>query len=251
MDILQKIKTEISADKFYQDHFSNDGFRFVAWYVRRVLLQSVEATKIVVVDGANDKKIDALVIDDENRNIKIIQGKFFQDGLVDAGPLQEILSAWVRIQDLHTLQTDGNDKLKERIEALRQALEDEYDIVFELVTTGKLTSAAEADLKAFSDKLEQSKDFTANIVLVDSDVIETRLIDAESKELPVINHTITLDSDKVMSFDVKGTRSVIVALPLSECLKFPGVTDQRLFRKNVRQSLGWNTEPPPKNWTNN
>lgn len=241
MDILEKIKTEISADKFYQDHFSNDGFRFVAWYVRRVLLQSVEATKIVVVDGANDKKIDALVIDDENRNIKIIQGKFFQDGLVDAGPLQEILSAWVRIQDLHTLQTDGNDKLKERIEALRQALEDEYDIVFELVTTGKLTSAAEADLKAFSDKLEQSKDFTANIVLVDSDVIETRLIDAESKELPVINHTITLDSDKVMSFDVKGTRSVIVALPLSECLKFPGVTDQRLFRKNVRQSLGWNT----------
>jgi hypothetical protein len=155
--------------------------------------------------------------------------------------LQEILSAWVRIQDLHSLQTDGNDKLKERIEALRQALEDEYDVVFELVTTGKLTDAAEADLKAFADKLEQSKDFSATITLVDSDVIETRLIDAESKELPAINHTISLDSDMVMSFDVKGTRSVIVALPLSECLRFPGIIDQRLFRKNVRQSLGWNT----------
>lgn len=241
MDILAKIKSEIAQDKFYQDHFSNDGFRFVAWYVRRVLLQSVEATKIVVIDGANDKKIDALVIDDENRNIIIIQGKFYQSGSVDAGPLQEILSAWVRIQDLHTLQTDGNDKLKERIEALRQALEDEYDVVFELVTTGTLTQGAEADLKAFADKLEQSKDFTASIVLVDSNVIETRLIDAESKDLPAINHTISLDSDKVMTFDVKGTRSVIVALPLSECLKFPGITDQRLFRKNVRQTLGWNT----------
>jgi hypothetical protein len=241
MSIIEKIRTEISSDKFYQDHFSNDGFRFVAWYVRRVLLQSPEATKIVVVDGANDKKIDALVIDDENRSIIIIQGKFFESGSVDAGPLQEILSAWVRIQDLQSLQNDGNDKLKERIEALHQAIDDEYDIIFELVTTGKLTPAAENDLKVFSDKLEQSKDFTANIVLVDSSVIETRLMDSESKMLPAINHTISLDSDKVMTFDVKGTRSVIATLPLSECLKFPGIADQRLFRKNVRQTLGWNT----------
>jgi len=241
MNILEKIKTEINSDRFYQNHFSNDGFRFVAWYVRRVLLQSVEATKITVVDGANDKKIDALVVDDENRNIIIIQGKFFDSGIVDSVPLQEVLSAWVRIQDLHSLQTDGNDKLKERIEVLRQALDDEYEIVFELVTTGKLTPAAESDLKVFSEKLEQSKDFTASVALVDADVIETRLIDAETKELPVINHSITLDADKVMAFDIKGTKSVVVALSLSECLKLPGITDQKLFRKNVRQSLGWNT----------
>ncbi|HOD61773.1 MAG TPA: AIPR family protein [Bacilli bacterium] len=241
MSILQKIKTEIGNDKFYQDHFSNDGFRFVAWYVRRVLLQSPQATKMCVVDGANDKKIDALVIDDDNRNIIIVQGKFFEFGSIDSGPLQEILSAWVRIQDLHSLQTDGNDKLKERIEALRQALDDEYDITFELLTTGKLTQAAESDLKVFSEKLEQSKDFNANIILVDSEVIELRLTDAESKELPAINHTVQIEKDKVMTFDIKGTRSVIVALPLSECLKFPGIADQRLFRKNVRQSLGWNT----------
>ncbi len=241
MSILQKIKLEISNDKFYQDHFSNDGFRFVAWYVRRVLLQSPQATKICVVDGANDKKIDALVIDDENRNILVIQGKFYESGNVDSGPLQEILSAWVRIQDLHSLQTDGNDKLKERIEALRQALDDEYDITFELLTTGKITPAADSDFRVFAEKLEQSRDFNATITLVDSEVIETRLTDAESKELPAINHTIKIDSDKVMSFDIKGTRSVIVALPLSECLKFPGISNQRLFRKNVRQSLGWNT----------
>jgi hypothetical protein len=241
MDILQRIKSEILADKFYQNHFSNDGFRFVAWYVRRVLLQSAEATKMVVVDGANDKKIDALVIDDENRNIIIIQGKFYEGGTIDSVPLQEILSAWVRIQDLHSLQTDGNDKLKERIEALRQAIEDEYSIVFELVTTGKLTPAAEADLKVFSDKIEQSKDFSASIMLINSEVIETRLLDAESKDLPIINHTIMLDNDKVIDFDIMGTRSVIVALPLKECLKFPGIGDQRLFKKNVRQSLGWNT----------
>jgi len=93
MDILQKIKTEISTDKFYLDHFSNIGSRFVAWYIRRVLLQSTEATKINVIDGANDKKIDALVIDDENRAVIIVQGKFFQTGTIDSEPLNEIPSS--------------------------------------------------------------------------------------------------------------------------------------------------------------
>jgi hypothetical protein len=111
MDILKKIENEISTDKFYQDHFSNNGFRFVAWYVRRILLQSPEATKIDVVDGANDKKIDAIVIDDENRNVIIIQGKFYNSTKIDSEPLNEILSAWINIQDLHSLQNNGNDKL--------------------------------------------------------------------------------------------------------------------------------------------
>lgn len=241
MEILEKIKREIAEDKFYQDHFSNDGFRFVAWYVRRILLQNTEATKIAVVDGANDKKIDALVIDDENRNIIIIQGKFYETGKIDSEPLNEILSAWVRLQDLHSLQNDGNNKLKERIEVLRQALEDEYSIVFELLTTGEFTPPASSDYEIFSNKLEESKDFSASITLVNAHLLEARLIDAEAKQLPTLNHVVNIDSGKVMTFDIKGTRSIVAAIPLLECLRFPGIGDQKLFRKNVRQTLGWNT----------
>jgi hypothetical protein len=240
MDIVEKIKSEIKNDKFYTDHFSNDGFRFVAWYVRRVLLQSTEATKLFVIDGANDKKIDALIIDDENNRVIIVQGKFYNAKIIDSEPLQEILSAWARIQNLHSLQNDGNDRLKERIEALRHAIEQEYDIVFELLTTGTLSDAAEKDFKAFSEILEKSKDFVATITLVDSPIIETRLIDAESKELPEINQEINIDPDKVMEFEIGGRRSIIAAIPLIECLNFKGINDQRLFKKNVRQSLGWN-----------
>lgn len=241
MSILAKIENEITTDKFYQDHFSNDGFRFVAWYVRRILLQNTEATKIAVVDGANDKKIDALVIDDENRSIIIIQGKFYKTSKIDSEPLNEILAAWVRLQDLHSLQNDGNNRLKERIEVLRQALEDEYSIVFELLTIGELTPSALTDYEAFSSKLEESNDFSASISLVNSQILEARLIDAEARQLPMLNHTVNLDPDKVMVFNIQGTRSVIAAIPLIECLRLPGISDQKLFRKNVRQSLGLNS----------
>jgi hypothetical protein len=36
------------------------------------------------------------------------------------------------------------------------------------------------------------------------------------------------------------TKVAIAAIPLKECIKFPGIKDGTLFRKNVRQSLGLN-----------
>lgn len=38
--------------------------------------------------------------------------------------------------------------------------------------------------------------------------------------------------------DLPGARTVIAAIPLRECLNLPGITDGKLFAKNVRQSLG-------------
>jgi len=38
--------------------------------------------------------------------------------------------------------------------------------------------------------------------------------------------------------DIKGTRSIIAAVPLAECLRLPAILDGRLFRRNVRQFLG-------------
>ena len=43
---------------------------------------------------------------------------------------------------------------------------------------------------------------------------------------------------KYMELTIDGTKAVIVALPLKDCVKIPGIKDGSLFRKNVRQSLG-------------
>lgn len=40
--------------------------------------------------------------------------------------------------------------------------------------------------------------------------------------------------------ELGGTRVALVALPLKDCLGFPGIKDGTLFQKNVRQSLGLN-----------
>jgi hypothetical protein len=236
--MLELINKEIASDPYYQSNFPNDGQRFVAWYLRRVLLRDSTAAKDDITDGADDKQIDAVIVDDEEQRVLIIQGKFVRSGPVDAEPLREVLSAWIHIQDLASLQKDCNERLKKKIEAIRVALDDDYRVDFELLTLGELTDAAQKDLAAFADRFTEFDGFTASLHLIDSAALDTRLAEAEARTLPALKHTVTLDPAKSRFMELPGARTVIAALPLTECLKFPGITDQKLFAKNVRQSLG-------------
>src|SRR5437868_848687 len=123
--MLDRIKREIGIDSYYSDNFSNDGQRFIAWYLRRVLLRSLEATRQEITDGADDKQIDAVMVDDENRRVLVVQGKFLSSSVVDGEPLREVLAAWTYLRNLPALQQECNDRLKERLEAVHKALEDE------------------------------------------------------------------------------------------------------------------------------
>ena len=240
--MLEQIKQEVKNDPFYQQNFSNDGERFVAWYLRRVLLRDQITTRDDITDGANDKQMDAVIIDDEDSRVVIVQGKFIGEKQVDGEPLREVLSAWLRLQDLPALQKDCNERLKQKLEAVRKALEDEYRVEFELITTGILTDAARADLAVFGAKLEDSDDFAASLHVIDLEVLETRLAEAEAQELPSLDHEVTVDLEKTLFTKIGNAQTILTVLPLRECLKMPGITDGRLFRKNVRQSLGANNK---------
>lgn len=240
--MLAQINQEIGQDPYYQQNFPNDGQRFIAWYLRRALLRDPIAARDDITDGPNDKQIDAVVVDDEERKILIIQGKFIAESLVDGEPLREVIAAWLQLQDLPALQTNANDRLKQKLEAVRQALDDEYQVEFELLTTGTLSDQARADLRTFSQRLEDSQDLSATFLLVDTELLETRLAEAEALELPSLDHEIQVILDQTLSVNLNGTQTILTVLPLKECLRFPGIVDGRLFRKNVRQSLGLNNK---------
>jgi hypothetical protein len=205
--MLAQIRQEISSSPYYQQNFPNDGQRFVAWYLRRVLLRDPTATKDDITDGANDKQMDAVIIDDDEQRILIIQGKFIDSATIDSEPLREVLAAWLRLQDLSSLQKDSNERLKLKLESVRKALDDDYEVVFELLMTGELTDPAKADLKVFADKLEDSEDLSATLQLVDEDTIETRLAEAEAMELPSLDHVITVDPERTLFAQVANAQT--------------------------------------------
>jgi hypothetical protein len=236
------IQKQISAD-YFQQRFSNDGQRFVAWYLRNILFRDMNETRDDITDGGNDKQIDAIVIDDDKALVRIIQGKFLQNESVDAEPLREVLSAWIQLKDLARLQNVANQKLQRKLAEVAKALDEDYEVSFELITTGKLTDAATHDLEAFQQelaKLSENEDFDATINVIDNDELKRRYEYAIESDNPSVNYTVHLAGSKYMYHEIAGTPVLVAALPLKECIKMPGIKDGTLFQKNVRQSLGSN-----------
>ena len=177
---------------YYQDNYANDGQRFVAWYLRNIHgLNTVEA-KDCITDGANDKQIDAVYINNQDSTIYIIQGKFMSGEYIDAEPVREVLSSWILVQDLNQLQDAANSKLKVKINEISAALDDDYEICFELVTTAKLTDQAQMDADAFSKKLSDSEELNANFVVVDDEMLKVKYDEALNKTNNYINFTFQL-----------------------------------------------------------
>lgn len=235
--MYEKIKHDI-AQEYYKKNYPNDGQRFVAWYLRNIHNLDTYEAKSCITDGAGDKQVDAVYIDDQSSTIYIIQGKFYKGETVDAEPLREVLSSWIQIKNLSQLQEAANEKLKVKINEIATALDDDYEICFELITTSDLTDSAKRDLELFQKTLSESETLSANLLLVDNDMLAVRYDESFQRNRPYINHEFFVESGKYMEMQIGATRAVIAAIPLRECIKIPGIKDGTLFRKNVRQSLG-------------
>ena len=235
--MYEQIENEIQ-NSYYQNQFDNDGQRFVAWYIQNIHRRDMIETVEDVTDGPDDKQIDAIVVDDDASTVFVVQGKFFGEGTVGAEPLREVLSSWAQLRNIPQLQETGNQKLKRRLPEVATALEDEYGVSFELIITGTFTQGAKDDLAQFQQVLADSDDFPAEIHIVDSDEMKRRYDMALERENPLLSHRLQLESDKYMVMQVGGTKCVVAALSLKECIRLPGIKDGTLFQKNVRQSLG-------------
>lgn len=233
--ILSAIK-----DDYYVENFPNDGQRFVAWYLRNIYNLDPDQAKYCLTDGAGDKQIDAVYIDDDAHTVYIIQGKFY-NGTIDAEPIREVVAAWVEMKNLERLQDTANGRLRVKINEISEAInEDDYAICFELITTGDLTPAAEKDWESFQKSINDDEDLNATFDLVDKETLQVRFDDALNKNRPYVNYDFHIEPEKCMELSLGGVKAVIAAIPLKECLKIPGIKEGSLFRKNVRQSLGIN-----------
>ncbi|MDD5790435.1 MAG: AIPR family protein [Spirochaetia bacterium] len=232
------IKKEISQE-YYKKNFANEGQCFVVWYLRNIYnLDEIQA-KDCLTDGADDKKIDAVFIDDDNSIIHIIQGKFYS-GSINGEPVQECNALFSNLKDLNALQVNGNDLIKRKVSEISTALEDEYKISIELITTGNLTNSALVDFNLYKQQISEQDELPAELILIDNDTLKIKYDDALNKVTPYINQKFNLEKGKFLELNLDGTKAVIAALPLKECYRIRGILDGSLFRKNVRQSLGLN-----------
>ncbi len=73
---------------------------------------------------------------------------------------------------------------------------------------------------------------------IDGQGVEDNYNRALEQSNPVLNYKMSLVPGKSLFTEIGSTNVLIAAVPLSECVKLPGIKDGSLFQKNVRQSLG-------------
>ena len=243
MNIVEKIKEDIKQP-YYKTNYPNDGQRFVAWYMRNIHLLDQLQTKDAITDGAKDKQIDAIYVDNDNAKIYVVQGKYYTGDSINAEPVRELVSVHSQLHNIEKMQEDANPHLKHKLCELSNALEEDgYSICYELITTSYLTDEAQNDAAAFQTKLAQEDDtapFTADLEIIDRDGLEMAYEQAVLKDNPVVNNTIHLEEGKYLITELNSTKVVVSAVSLKECIKINGIKDGSLFQKNVRQSLGIN-----------
>ena len=241
-NIIDIIKSEISQE-YYQQNYSNDGQRFVAWYMRNIHLLDLRQAKDSVTDGQNDKQIDAVYIDEEEQKIFIVQGKYSLSDSIGGEPIREVISSWSQFHDMAKLQENANEKLKKKISEIATALDDEeYCTCFELITTSLFTDSAQKDIEQFQSQLsnDEDSDFNAQFSVIDKQGLSDIYNRVLEQTNPILNHTIAFEDGKYLKTELSSTNVILAALPLKACLDIPGIKDGSLFQKNVRQSLGIN-----------
>ena len=181
--MYSKILSELGQN-YYKENFPNDGQRFVAWYLRNIHNLDTFETKDCITDGAGDKQIDAVYIDNQACTIYIIQGKFYGGDTVGAEPLREVLSSWIQIQNLAHLQDGANHNLQVKISEIATALEDDYEVCFELIMTSALTDSAKRDLEVFQKNLSDNEAISANLILADNETLKYKYDQAINRSRP-------------------------------------------------------------------
>ncbi len=237
MNIYEKIKTAIAQD-YYQMEYPNDGQRFVAWYLRNIHHLESFVAKDCITDGANDKQIDAVYIDEQEETVYVIQGKFYEGKTISAEPLREMLSAALMLKDLRALQETANQKLRIKINDISEAYANGYDVCLELITTSELSEQAKVFAEEIANQFKGEGGVNIRLDIVSNCALAARYDESLNHSRPYLDHVFNLEGDKYKKLVIGGTNVVVAAMPLKECANIEGIQEGTLFRKNVRQSLG-------------
>lgn len=235
-ELIARIRQDIQQDSYYPQNFGTEAEWFLAWYLRHILLRSPSQAREDITDGPDDCQIDAVVVDDVHRQVRIIQAKFFAAPLVEQEPLLEVLAGWLHLQGLPAVPENANPRVQARVAVAAGALEQGYELILELLTTGELTPAARADWDSIWDKIKFAR--PARLSLVGAAAIMAHWQCAPTlPEGDGSTHQLALEPGKYLWLPMGGFQTLVAAVKLQEVLRLPGLADQSLFRPNVREAL--------------
>ena len=212
----------------------------LAWFLERVWRADPDETDKAICDGGGDKGIDAILVDDETKDIVVLQSKHRENELVTQGDgdLKSFLGVepyFAGPQGVDALLASGPNpelvRLVHRI-GLRDKLESGDHTITYVFVTNATPDVSAADYLALLTAGGKSLELWS---LSDLAAIARR---TSVPGLLPENRTLPTPSGLILKTMPSGGKLAIALVPANELVKLPGITNLTVFDLNVRLGLG-------------
>lgn len=219
---------------------------FVFWFIQAFLTEDPSQAINSVVGGKDDKNIDAIYIDNEVRNVFVVQGKYRQNrskredrsDIVAFTSVADFLLG--SMSKFRTIVDNADEGMRPLLEHARRALlQQNYQLALQYVTTGKV-SGQHAD---------EAEEYAAEHQRVTFQVFDGRAlqrlmqdyIDGAAPPVPTVRLRVE-GNEAFDSFDEKiGVQSWVFSVNGKELGDLFNRYGIRIFARNIRGFLGSKT----------
>lgn len=237
----------------YRERFPRlqDDELFVLWFLRAFLTENEDEASRSVCGGPRDKGVDAVLVDDDTRNVFIVQGKYRREAGVKAESRGDVLG-FAELGTIITgparpfadLLTDISPEVGKRLEEARKRIVSrDYRLQLYYVTMGRCS----ASLLGEAERLVRSAERQVTFALVDGRQVLLMLsdyFDGVAPPVPSLDLEVEqghgIRSNGILNrYDSHTDIESWVFTMTDQCVT--GMFEQagtRLFARNVRGFLG-------------
>jgi hypothetical protein len=213
---------------------------FVVWFAEAYILGDRGRAKDGVIGGPGDKTVDAVYVDERNRIIHLVQGKYHQVAASDDADVYKFAN---RARDFWNLDFDeelkragpgARKKLQEAHKLLHGSAKNPFEIKMYFATTGKVSANCKT----------KAKQIAAGSGRTRLEVLDQQAILAQFKEWlegsspPLGELDISVDGPQTLIYQEDTLQGWIFTTTSQEVHRLHKLAGERLFAKNVRGYLG-------------
>lgn len=238
MDI-EDLKFQTITQKYlkpYAKRSPTETMQFLKWILENIFRLDAQDADDACVDQKQDKGVDALLVNDTLETIYIFQSKFKNSDKATLGDtdLKEFTGTLAQFQTPAGIDTLLAGKAHEGLKAtirrigLKEKIEAGYSIEGVFCTNASLNSEGIDYLKNVDD-----------ITVYDAQKIVADFVDLEADA--GVDDTFEFNTSDTEVIDYQTTDGVTAKIFLANALQLThmkGISDSRLFSRNVRYSLG-------------
>lgn len=231
---LTVVNDEVGRIKKEQE-YASEGDAFAHWYLtKRFALVDSEAEDACSVGGPNDKGLDAIWFDDEQKTIFSLQAKYSNSAQAgfDFGDSTKLRASLDFLLDPARLPTVTSELLRERLSEVHDRIRSNYTVQFYVVVLGSISPEARKEI----DSIRLQKHTSVQLFTHESNDI-LNLVPSE-RERADISADIDVVEGEVFEHRHDTHRSLIVAVTALTLARLRQTYGDHLFDENVRYYLG-------------